>query len=94
MAPGAIFHTLRTLRTANCTFFDTVMVELFDIKVNIANHNHKELLNFDHNCYERHLESPRFEINTFMTSFNVTKIPNTSPLDVINDGINNGPFCS
>ena len=49
-----IFHALRTLRTANCTFFDTLMVELFDIEVNIANYNHKEVLIFDHNCYKRH----------------------------------------
>ena len=81
MAPGAIFHALRTLRTANCTFFDTVMVELFDIEVNIANHNHKGVLIFDHNCYKRHIGSPRFEITTFMTSFNVPKIPNTFLVD-------------
>ena len=41
------------------------MVELFDIEVNIANYNHKEVLIFDHNCYKRHLGSPRFEITCF-----------------------------
>ena len=82
MAPGAIFHALRTLRTANCTFFDTVMVELLDIEVNnTANHNHKEVLNFDHNCYERHLESPKFEnyspYQNLLTSTHVAVTNNT-----------------
>ena len=64
---------------------------MFDIhvEVNNANHNHKEVLNFDHDCCEKHLGSPRFKIATFITSFNVTKIPNTSPLDEISDGIYN-----
>ena len=67
------------------TFFDTLMVDLFNIEVNITNHNHKEVLIFDRNCYKRHLGSPRFEFTTFMTSFNVKEIRNTSPLN--NDGI-------
>ena len=72
------------------------MVKLFDIAVNISNHNHKEArLNFDNNCYEKLLGSPSFKITTLMTSLNVAAIPNTSPVDLINDGIyNDGPFRS
>ena len=31
------FHALQTLRTANCTLFNIVMVEFFDIKSNNVN---------------------------------------------------------
>ena len=37
------FHALRTLRTANCTLFNIVMIEFFDKKSNNVNNNHTEL---------------------------------------------------
>ena len=49
------FHALRTLRTANCTLFNIVMVEFFYIKSNNVNNNHKELFTGDHNSYSQRL---------------------------------------
>ena len=52
------FHALRTLRTANCTLFNIVMVEFFDIKSNNVNNNHPELFTWDHISYSQRFGNP------------------------------------
>ena len=53
ITPGAIFHALRTLRTANCILFNIVMIEFFDIEANIWMGNNSELSNLAFQCAKK-----------------------------------------
>ena len=84
---GRFFHALQTLRTANCTLFNIVLVEFFDIKSNNVNNNHTEPFTWDNNSYSQRLGNPSLKLTLLWRHLMFRRFPILFLGTVINNDI-------